>query len=66
MYQVKKSAKYEAIEVNTVERSIHLIPKYGTRVDTKMADGNSKPALDIWDEFWINNHSDPHIYNLIY
>ena len=66
MYRLKKLPKYDVIEIETIEQSVHLIPKYGDAIDSSMADGQSAPALDVWDEFWLNNHSDPHTFNVIY
>ena len=65
MYKVKKLERYEVIEVDTIERGVHLIPSY-SGLDTAMATGNSPPALDTYTQFFINNHIDLHMYNTVY
>lgn len=65
MYKVKKEEKYEVIEIDTIERGVHLIPQFSGH-DTPMATPDSPPALDVYTDFLINNHIDAHMYNTIY
>ena len=65
MYRVKKSSSFEVVEIETIEQGVHLIPVYkGT--STEMASSTSKPALDTFSEFWLNNQVNLHKYNSIY
>jgi Plavaka transposase len=66
MYKVKKLEKYEVIEVETIERGVHLIPSFGASLSTDMADGGSPPALDLYETFWLNNQVDLHIFNTVW
>ena len=65
MYKVRKEARFDVIEIDTIERGVHLIPVF-VGFDTKMANGTTAPALDLYSDFWINNHVDLHMYNTIY
>ena len=65
MYKVRKEAKFDVIEIDTIERGVHLIPVFAG-FDTKMANGITAPALDLYTDFWINNHVDLHMYNTVY
>jgi hypothetical protein len=66
MYKVKKdAARFDVIEIETIERGVHLIPVSGG-FDTKMANGTTAPALDLYSDFWINNHIDLHMYNTVF
>jgi hypothetical protein len=63
--KAKKTDTNEVIGVDTVERGVHLTLVFQGHENT-MADKNSPIALDIYDEFWINNHIDMHAINSIY
>ena len=66
MYKVRKlNSQFEVVEVETIERGVHLIPCY-IEVETKMANGGSPVAIDSLTDFWLNNHIDLHMYNTIY
>jgi hypothetical protein len=68
MFRVKKMTGrdgFEVVEIETMERGAHLIPCF-KGLGTKMADGKSEPALDMYNEFWLNNQIDEHMYNTIY
>ena len=65
MFKVKTLEKYEVVEVDSIERGVHLIPCFIGH-ETEMASANTVSALDNYDEFWINNYSDSHMYNTIY
>jgi hypothetical protein len=68
MFRLKKMTGrdgFEVVEIETIERGAHLIPCF-KGLDTKMADGRSEPALDMYKEFWLNNQIDEHMYNTIY
>lgn len=66
MYRLKKTEQYEVVELDTFERGVHLIPIFGKAIDTPMATSESAPALDSWNEFWLNNQTDLHVFNSIY
>ena len=59
MFKVKTLEKYEVVEVDSIERGVHLIPCFVGH-ETEMASANTVSALDNYDEFWINNYSDSH------
>jgi hypothetical protein len=65
MFRLKKMDSFDVVDIDTVERGAHLIPCF-TGLDTKMADPDSPPALDVYNEFWFNNQVDNHAYNTIY
>jgi hypothetical protein len=64
MFKVRKD-KYAVIEIDAIERGVHLIPCY-SGFDTKMASEDSTPSLDVYEDFWVNNYIDEHMYNTIY
>jgi Plavaka transposase len=66
MYRIKRGDQYEVVEIDMIERGVHLIPCFKKEYKMPMANGSSKPALEIYDEFWVNNQVDMHIYNTIY
>jgi len=65
MFKVKKQNMFEVVEIDTIERGVHLIPCF-TGLDLKMANRRSDPALDMYTDFWLNNQIDMHICNTIY
>ena len=65
MYKIRKEDKYEVVEIDTIERGVHLIPCF-VGYETKMANRFSRPALDVYKDYWINNQIDLHMYNTIY
>jgi Plavaka transposase len=65
MYRVRKMQHFEVVEIDTIERGVHLIPYY-KNTQTRMANESSQPALDEYEEFWVNNQIDIHMYNSIY
>ena len=65
MFKVKKQDLFEVVEIDTIERGVHLIPCF-TGLDLKMANRRSDPALDVYTDFWLNNQIDMHMYNTIY
>jgi hypothetical protein len=65
MYKVRKQPRYEVIEIETIERGVHLIPCFNG-LQTRMANGRSTPALNVYTDFWVNNQIDLHMYNTIY
>jgi len=67
MYKVKKAQWFDVVEIDTIERGVHLIPCYGgSLVATCMTTATSLPALEVHDEFFINNQIDLSMYNIIY
>jgi hypothetical protein len=82
MYAARKTEKLEVIPVSKIERSIHLIPRYGSNIgDTlnlkkRVQDESCDlitgkvtkyiDALSLYKDFWVNSWSDNHIYNLIW
>ena len=65
MFKVKKLPNYEVVGVDSIERGVHLIPCFIGH-ETEIASANTLLSLDKYDEFWINNYSDSHMYNTIY
>ena len=65
MFKVKKQNMFEVVEIDTIERGVHLIPCF-TGLDLKMANWRSNPALDVYTDFWLNNQINMHMYNTIY
>ena len=63
-YKVVKD-RFDVIDMDTIERGVHLIPCF-KGFESSMATANSAPALDVYREFFINNHVDIHIYNTVY
>lgn len=66
MYKLKKTENFEVFEIDTIERGVHLIPIYGKAMDTKMASPKTDPALDRYDDFYLNNQIDLHAFNTIF
>jgi len=66
MYRAKAVSQCEVIEIDTIERGVHLIPYFKIEYQTAIATPTSRPALDMYDEFWVNNQIDLHMYNTIY
>ena len=66
MYKLKKTKKFQVIEVETIERAVHLILAYGDTLSTVMAYGESSPALESYEFFWLNNQADEHVFNTIW
>jgi Plavaka transposase len=66
MFRVKKTPRHMVVELAVIERGAHLIPDFGSERGTSMATGDSPPALDTYERFWINNQVDLHMYNTIY
>jgi hypothetical protein len=64
MFKVIKD-RFEVIEIGTIERGVHLIPCF-KGLETEMASSTSPPSLDEYREFWVNNHTDMHIFNSVY
>ena len=65
MFRLKKMNSFDVVDIDTVERGAHLIPCF-TGLETEMANSDSPPALDVYNEFWFNNQVDNHAYNTIY
>ena len=65
IYKIRKEDKYEVVEIDTIERGVHLIPCF-MGYEAKMANRFSRPALDVYKDYWINNQIDLHVYNTIY
>lgn len=65
MFRLKKMNSFDVVDIDTVERGAHLIPCF-TGLETEMANADSPPALDVYNEFWFNNQVDNHAYNTIY
>ena len=65
MFKVKKQDVFEVVEIDIIERGVHLIPCF-TGLDLKMANQRSDPAVDVYTDFWLNNQIDMHMYNTIY
>ena len=61
-YKVVKD-RFEVIDIETIEHGVHLIPCF-KGFETSMATAKSPPALDVYREFFINNHVNIHMYNL--
>ena len=66
MYKLKKTKKFQVIEVEMIERAVHLIPTYGDILSTVMVDDESSLALESYEFFWLNNQADEHMFNTIW
>jgi hypothetical protein len=66
MFIVTKKDEYEVIELDTIERGVHLIPHFGPIGSTPAPIPGQPHGLDAFDKFVINNHLDLEIYNMIY
>jgi hypothetical protein len=66
MFKVSLTTSFDVVDIDTLERGAHLIPAFGKAMNTPMADASSRPALDEYKDFWLNNQIDPHMYNTIY
>ena len=51
MYRIKLMRQYEVIEIDTIEREVHLIPCFRKEFETIMTDEKSLPALQVYNEF---------------
>jgi hypothetical protein len=65
MFKVRRSGEYAVIGIESVERGVHLVPVF-KGFATPMAQVGSQPSLEVYQDFWINNWIDGHIYNTIY
>jgi hypothetical protein len=66
MFVVTKTQEYEAIELATIERGVHLIPHFGTTLSTPTATAGKPHGLDCYEKFVINNHLDLENFNTFY
>jgi len=66
MYKVKKLDIRRVIEIDTIERALHLIPCFGNATGTKMARADEPPVPHRYDEFYINNHVNADTFKTIY
>jgi Plavaka transposase len=66
-FKVRKTGDCEVIEVESIERGVHLVPCF-KGFETQMAAGTREfvSSLDEYKDFWINNWIDRHMYNTIY
>ena len=53
------------MEIDMIKQSVHLIFYFQSMI-IKIIDSISKQILNIYINFWINNHIDLYIYNMIY
>jgi len=66
MFIVTKKDEYEVIELDTIERGVHLIPHFSPIGSTPAPIPGQPRGLDAFDKFVINNYLDLEIYNMIY
>lgn len=70
MYTVKRTNKFEVIEINRIECAVHLIPKFGNTFrasELKVSVTKWGPEVhQHFDEFWLNHWVDIHYYNMIF
>ena len=66
MFIVTKKQEFEVIEVDTIERGVHLIPHFGRPGTTRKARQGDVLGLDNYEKFVINNHVDLDLYNMIF
>jgi len=70
MYTVKRTNKFEVIEINRIEYAVHLIPKFGNTFrasELKVSVTKWGPEVhQQFDEFWLNHWVDIHYYNMIF
>lgn len=65
MFQVRKVQHFGVVEIDIIERGLHLIPYY-KNTPTQMANKSNQRALDEYEEFWVNSQIDIHMYDIIY
>ena len=82
MYMIRRTHQTAVIHIGDIERSVHLIPKYGrqigatTKLIRKLQYTLQDPvteeilkapnAIAEFEEFWLNSWIDNHMYNQIY
>jgi hypothetical protein len=66
MFVVSKTDRYEVIQLQSIERAVHLIPDFGNEVGATRRLPQGVKSLDHYDRFVINNHIDVEAYKEIY
>ena len=66
MFVVSKSQRYEVIQLNCIERGIHLIPQFPRNIGATKRLPAGQTALDYYNTFVINNHIDLELFNSIF
>lgn len=62
----KKLDIHGVIEIDTIERAVHLIPCFGNATGTKMTRADEPPVPHRYDELYINNHVNVDTFKTIY
>jgi hypothetical protein len=66
MFIVSKSTHYEVIQLESIERAVHLIPDFGAAIGATKRLPPGTSSLDHYKRFVINNHIDLEAYKEIY
>jgi hypothetical protein len=70
MYIVRRTNRYEVIDVNIIECGVHLIPKYGNTLcalSTDVPIGRFGPQVcEHFEEFFLNTWIDIYQYNNVF
>ena len=66
MFVISKCQRYEVIQLNCIERAIHLIPQFPRSIGATKRLPAGQTALDYYNTFVINNHIDLELYNSIF
>lgn len=70
MYSVRRTNRYEVIDVNRIECGVHLIPKYGNTLRASSLDvpiGRFGPQVfEYFEEFFLNTWIDIYQYNNVF
>jgi hypothetical protein len=68
MYSVRATQRFEVIQINQIEQSVHVLPKFGKTLETPAVQvGLRGPEVfEHYKEFYLNLYIDEHNYNSIY
>ena len=66
MYKVQKTLWFNVMKINMIEKEMHLISYYEISFITKMTLKNSLSILKVYEKFFINNHINFNMFNIIY
>lgn len=69
LFVLEATDKFVVIDVNQIERGVHLMPKYGSSFSATAASreiGKNGDAFKYFKTFWLNSFIDIHMYNTIY
>jgi Plavaka transposase len=68
MYSVRATQRFEVIQIDRIEQSVHVLPKFGKTLETPAVQvGLRGPEVfEHYKEFYLNPYIDEHNYNSIY